>query len=94
MQATDKTLGSHKAGVRTLENLNRSINSNTGAVNRYQTKIELINALVEEKENEMVQLLIQSITSRGTPDIIARASELHTEIVKAKSERHRVKLDV
>ena len=82
-----------RAGVRTLENLNTSINLDTGAVNRRQKEIDQIDVFVEENENEMVRLLIQSITSGGTPHIVANASKLHTNIMNAKLARHKMKLE-
>jgi len=87
------SVGSDNAGVGTLEFLNTKINLDDGAVNRRQKYYDQLDAYVEENQNELLRLLVQSLFSRKKKDIIVQASKLYTEILKVKAERQEAKLD-
>ena len=82
-----------KAGVETLELLNKEINFDDGAILRRQKYYDQVDAFVETNENELLRLLIQGLFSRNKSDIVEQASEMYTEILKAKLARQEAKLD-
>ena len=85
-------MGSGKVHVRTLEYVSREINQQTNVVRLLQKDIDRLDLIVHSRENELVRLLIQSMNSRARPDIEDKASELQTEIAKAKVEKNKQRI--